>query len=165
MLWAGIVRIDEQRDILFLLFVPVSHRPNPLIHRVLVDRCGNETPPQALKGPLGGATVLEDGPMKRFVTTAALAATIAVSGCATNPYNDPYANNDQARRAATGAALGGAAGAVAGAVIPGVSTVEGAVAGAVLGGVLGAVVNGRQYYRDTRGYCYYVDQYGRPVYD
>jgi len=33
------------------------------------------------------------------------------------------------------------------------------------GGVLGAVVNGKQYYRDTRGYCYYVDQYGRPVYD
>jgi hypothetical protein len=54
---------------------------------------------------------------------------------------------------------------VAGAVLPGVSPIGGAVAGAVLGGVLGAVVNGRQYYRDTRGYCYYVDQYGRPVYD
>ena len=50
-------------------------------------------------------------------------------------------------------------------IIPGVSTTEGAIAGAVLGGVLGAVVKGRQYYRDTRGYCYYVDQYGRPVYD
>ena len=37
-------------------------------------------------------------------------------------------------------------------------------AGAVLGGVLGATVNGRQYYRDTRGYCYYVDQYGQPHY-
>ena len=60
---------------------------------------------------------------------------------------------------------GGVAGAVAGAIIPGVSTTEGAIAGAVLGGVLGAVVKGRQYYRDTRGYCYYVDQYGRPVYD
>ena len=23
---------------------------------------------------------------------------------------------------------------------------------------------GRQYYRDTRGYCYYVDQYGQPHY-
>jgi hypothetical protein len=104
--------------------------------------------------------------MKKIVLTAALAASIGVSGCATNPYGDPYyGNNDQARRAATGAALGGAAGAVAGAVIPGVSTTEGAIAGAVLGGVLGAVVNGRQYYRDTRGYCYYVDQYGRPVYD
>jgi hypothetical protein len=30
---------------------------------------------------------------------------------------------------------------------------------------LGAVINNRQYYRDTRGYCYYVDQYGNPIYD
>ena len=108
--------------------------------------------------------------MKKIALTAALAASLGVSACATNPYgyNDPYYgsnNNDQARRAASGAAIGGAAGAVAGAVIPGVSPIGGAVAGAVLGGVLGAVVNGRQYYRDTRGYCYYVDQYGRPVYD
>jgi uncharacterized protein YcfJ len=109
---------------------------------------------------------------KHFGLTAALAASIAVSGCATNPYgynNDPYYNDpnsaDQQRRAATGAAAGAVAGGVLGAVVPGVSTVGGAVAGAVLGGVLGAVVNGRQYYRDTRGYCYYVDQYGRPVYD
>ncbi len=110
--------------------------------------------------------------MKKYLgLTAALAATIGVSGCATNPYgyNDPYYNsgyqNPDGRRAATGAAVGGAAGAIAGAVIPGVSTVEGAVAGAVLGGVLGAFTKGRQYYRDTRGYCYYVDQYGRPIYD
>jgi len=34
----------------------------------------------------------------------------------------------------------------------------------VLGGVLGASINGRQYYRDTNGYCYYVDQYGQPHY-
>ena len=54
---------------------------------------------------------------------------------------------------------------IAGAVIPGVSAGSGAVAGAILGGVLGAIVNGRQYYRDTRGYCYYVDQYGQPHYD
>ena len=114
--------------------------------------------------------------MKRLAITAALAGSIALTGCATNPYgyndpyygyNDPYygQHNDQARRAATGAAVGGAAGALGGAVIPGVSTVEGAIAGAVLGGVLGAVINNRQYYRDTRGYCYYVDQYGRPHYD
>ena len=37
--------------------------------------------------------------------------------------------------------------------------------GAVLGGVAGAVIKGKQYYRDTRGYCYYVDQYGNPIYD
>ena len=39
-----------------------------------------------------------------------------------------------------------------------------AIVGFVLGGVLGAAINGRQYYRDTRGYCYYVDQYGQPHY-
>ena len=104
--------------------------------------------------------------MKRVAKTAALAGSLMVAGCATNPYDPYYGNrNPQAERAVRGAAVGGAAGAVAGAVLPGVSTVEGAVAGAVLGGVLGAVINGRQYYRDTRGYCYYVDQYGRPVYD
>jgi len=108
--------------------------------------------------------------MKRLALTGALAASIAVTGCATsNPYgyNDPYYGNNQntAGRAATGAAVGAVGGAVLGKVIPGVSTTEGAIAGAVLGGVLGAVVNGRQYYRDTRGYCYYVDQYGNPIYD
>jgi outer membrane lipoprotein SlyB len=110
--------------------------------------------------------------MKKYLgITAALAASVAVTGCATtNPYgyNDPYYSGQQdpnTRNAATGAIGGAAAGAVLGAVVPGVSTVEGAVAGAVLGGVLGAVVKGRQYYRDTRGYCYYVDQYGRPIYD
>jgi outer membrane lipoprotein SlyB len=101
--------------------------------------------------------------IKKFALTAAIAGGLAVSGCATH---DPYAqNNEQMRRAATGAAIGGAAGAVAGAVIPGVSTTEGAIAGAVLGGVAASVIRGRQYYRDTRGNCYYVDPYGRPVYD
>ena len=72
---------------------------------------------------------------------------------------------DKGRRAATGAAIGGATGAVVGAVVPGIHPVTGAVVGAVLGGVAGAVIKGRQYYRDTRGYCYYVDQYGNPIYD
>ncbi len=105
--------------------------------------------------------------MKKYLgISAALAASVAVSGCATNPYgyNDPYAQQGTNRTAA-GAAAGAIGGAVLGKVIPGVSTTEGAIAGAVLGGVLGAVVKGRQYYRDTRGYCYYVDQYGRPIYD
>jgi hypothetical protein len=101
--------------------------------------------------------------MKKLILAAAAASTLSLSACAT--YNDPYASNDQTRRAATGAAIGAAGGAAIGAVVPGVNPIQGAVAGAVLGGVLGAVVKGRQYYRDTRGYCYYVDQYGRPVYD
>jgi hypothetical protein len=103
--------------------------------------------------------------MKRLLLASALA--VSVSACATNPYgyNDPYYGNNQTNRAVTGAAIGGAVGAAAGAVIPGVNPIEGAVAGAILGGVAGAVIKGRQYYRDTRGYCYYVDQYGNPIYD
>jgi hypothetical protein len=120
--------------------------------------------------------------MRKFGLAAALAATVAVSGCATYPNQygyDPYYGNNgyqqgyqqgytydsQGRRIATGAVGGAVAGGIAGAVIPGVSVGQGALAGAVLGGILGATVNGRQYYRDTRGYCYYVDQYGQPHYD
>ena len=120
--------------------------------------------------------------MKRLLMSAALATTVALGGCASNSYgpygyNSPYGygspygyngygynNNSQLGNAAAGAALGAAGGAIAGAVLPGVSAGTGAIAGAVLGGVLGAVVNGHQYYRDTRGYCYYVDQYGQPHY-
>ena len=113
--------------------------------------------------------------MRKFGIAALVAAGIATTGCATypnqygyDPYyggNGYYGQNDQARRAATGAAIGGLGGAAVGAVVPGVNPIQGAVAGAVLGGVLGAVIKGRQYYRDTRGYCYYVDQYGQPHYD
>lgn len=112
--------------------------------------------------------------MNRLALTAALAGSIVLTGCATNPYgyNPYYGNgygyqqpNPNLGNAAAGAAIGAAGGAAVGAIVPGVSTVEGAIAGAVLGGVLGAVVNGRQYYRDTRGYCYYVDQYGQPHYN
>lgn len=101
--------------------------------------------------------------MKRLVLASAIASSVALSGCATDPYG--YNNNPQATRAVTGAAIGGASGAVVGAVVPGVNPVTGAVVGAVLGGVIGAVIKGKQYYRDTRGYCYYVDQYGNPIYD
>ena len=117
--------------------------------------------------------------MRKLGLVAGLAAaSMAVSGCATypnqygydpygNPYNQGYYNdgNQKAANVATGAAVGAVGGAIAGKIIPGVSTGTGAIAGAILGGVLGATVNGRQYYRDTRGYCYYVDQYGQPHYD
>ena len=129
--------------------------------------------------------------MKRLGLAAAFAATVAVAGCSTYPQQygygyDPYYNNGYygnsgygygtpgygygapsgtLGRAATGAAVGAVGGAVAGAVLPGISAGTGALAGAVLGGVLGAMVNGRQYYRDTQGYCYYVDQYGQPHYN
>ena len=122
--------------------------------------------------------------MRKIGLAAALAASVAVTGCATYPnqygydpyygnngyYNNgyygqaPYGGSSQGANIATGAAVGAVGGAIAGKVLPGVSTGAGAVAGAILGGVLGATVNGRQYYRDTRGYCYYVDQYGQPRY-
>jgi hypothetical protein len=106
--------------------------------------------------------------MKRLLLASAIASSVALSGCATNPYgynNGGYQTDSQGRRVATGAAIGGASGAVIGAVVPGVNPLTGAVVGAVLGGVVGAVVKGKQYYRDTRGYCYYVDQNGNPIYD
>ena len=118
--------------------------------------------------------------MRKFGLAVIAAGSLAAAGCATYPNQygyDPYYNNgynngynqgytydSQGRRVATGAAVGAVAGGVAGVVIPGVSPGGGAVAGAILGGGLGAVVNNRQYYRDTRGYCYYVDQYGQPHY-
>ena len=108
--------------------------------------------------------------MKRFALTAALAGSLAVAGCATsNPYgyNDPYYGNTNpdTNRTAQGAIAGAATGAAIGAVVGGVSPIEGAIAGGIAGAVLGNIIGGRQYYRDTRGYCYYVDQYGRPVYN
>jgi hypothetical protein len=129
--------------------------------------------------------------MRKLGLAAALAAAgLSVAGCATEPYGpygynngyypngynngyygqpqpyygQPYGGNSQAGNVVGGAALGAAGGAIAGAVLPGIKPGTGAIAGAILGGVLGATVNGRQYYRDTRGYCYYVDQYGQPHY-
>ena len=124
--------------------------------------------------------------MRKLGLAVALAASVAATGCSTYPnqygydaygnpvyygngYGNPYYGNgygyngygygnNNGAGVATGAAIGGVAGAIA------THSVGGAVAGAVLGGVLGAVINNRQYYRDTRGYCYYVDQYGQPHY-
>lgn len=108
--------------------------------------------------------------MKRLAMTAVVAASVGLTGCATNPYGSQYGYNDpnmnqQAGRTAAGVAAGAIGGAAAGAIIPGVSTTTGAIAGAVLGGVLGSVIKGRQYYRATNGYCYYVDQNGQARYD
>lgn len=104
--------------------------------------------------------------MKKAMMATMLATSLSLSACATTGegyYGDGRSNT--ASRAATGAAVGAVAGGVIGAVVPGVSTVGGAVAGGVAGAVLGAVINNRQYYRDTRGYCYYVDKNGQPIYD
>ena len=125
--------------------------------------------------------------MRKLGLAAVVAASVAVTGCASygpgygyspygynnygynNGYYDQYGywhpgTRSTGANVATGAAIGAATGAIAGAVLPGIRPGTGAIAGAVLGGVLGATINGRQYYRDTRGYCYYVDQYGQPHY-
>src|SRR5689334_14397425 len=98
--------------------------------------------------------------MKRLLISAAAVSSLTLSGCATNPAYD-----HQVATTATGAAIGAGAGALAGAVLGGVGVGTGAAVGAVLGGTIGAIVGGHQYYRDTRGYCYYVDQYGQPHYN
>jgi len=102
----------------------------------------------------------EDTHMKRLFVSAAVASSLALGGCASNPQTDHMVAGE-----ATGAAIGAGAGAIAGSVLPGIGTAAGAVAGAVLGGVAGAVIAGHQYYRDTRGYCYYVDASGQPHYN
>ena len=123
--------------------------------------------------------------MRKLGLAAAVAASVAMIGCATygpgygySPYGynnsggyydqygywHPGGGSSTAGNVVTGAAIGAGTGAIAGAVLPGLKPGTGAIAGAILGGVLGATINGRQYYRDTRGYCYYVDQYGQPHY-
>ena len=98
--------------------------------------------------------------MKRLLLSAAAATSFALGGCATNAAQDHVIAG-----AATGAVVGGLAGATAGSVLPGIGTAAGAAVGGVLGAAVGAIINDRQYYRDTRGYCYYIDQYGQPRYE
>lgn len=97
--------------------------------------------------------------MKHRILTIGLMATLPLAGCA----------GGAGTRTAGGAAVGAGVGALAGSAL-GVGVLEGGVIGAVAGGAIGALVKGpiiknRQYYRDTRGYCYYVDKNGQPVYD
>lgn len=97
--------------------------------------------------------------MKNRLISTAAAFSLTLGGCATNPHTD-YA----VKSTAAGAAIGAGAGAIAGSVIPGLGTGIGAAVGAGVGGLIGSAI-GTQTYRDTRGYCYRVDQNGRPQYD
>lgn len=88
-----------------------------------------------------------------------------LAGCAT----DPYGHSDVGTRTGIGAAVGGAVGALAGQAV-GLDPVAGAAAGMVVGGAAGYAAKGtahrnKKYYRDTRGYCYYVDAAGVSHYD
>ncbi len=98
--------------------------------------------------------------MKRLLISIAAMSNLALAGCATNPHTD-YA----VKSTAAGVAIGAGAGAIAGSVIPGIGTGAGAAIGAGVGGLIGSVIGTQTYHRDTRGYCYYVDQHGQPHYD
>ena len=98
--------------------------------------------------------------MKRLLITAAAVSSLALGGCATNAHTD-YA----VKSTAVGATLGAGAGAIAGSVIPGFGTGAGAAIGFAVGSLVGSVIGTQTYHRDTRGYCYYVDQNGQMHYD
>lgn len=95
---------------------------------------------------------------------AALPLIIATCSCAHRPYGGgPDAGTGAIAGASAGAVVGGVAGAAVG------DPISGAAMGAIAGGALGAlikgpVIHGRQYYRDSRGYCYYIDNRGKPKY-
>ena len=96
--------------------------------------------------------------MKPSLLTA-LPFAITLCSCASGPFGS---GPNAAKRAIYGASAGAAIGAAAGGI-------NGAGLGAVAGGTIGALVpgtifHGRQYYRDSRGYCYYVDRKGKPHY-
>ena len=101
--------------------------------------------------------------VKPSAFVALVSSAIWLSGCAKDHYDQT------ANRALTGAAVGAAIGAAAGAATnssPVTGAVVGATAGAAIGSVIkGPVIRGRQYYRDSRGYCYYINRRGQPVYD
>lgn len=105
--------------------------------------------------------------MRNALILGLAASALSLGACATDQYGYRNNDNDGVRRAATGAAIGAAAGAGVGAVVDGVSPVEGAIAGAVAGGVIGAVTDDkdRNWRRDSRGNCYYVDSDGDRHYD
>lgn len=94
-----------------------------------------------------------------------LVAVPLLSSCAT----DPYGNNVDSRTMG-GVLVGGALGALAGRSV-GLDPVSGAAAGMVVGGAAGYAVRphaGRphqRYYKDTQGYCYFVDSAGVSHYD
>jgi uncharacterized protein YcfJ len=103
--------------------------------------------------------------VKQGLSLILLTAALPLSGCAT----DPYGSSNAGTRAEIGAAVGALAGALGGRAL-GSDAFSGAAMGAVAGGAIGAlmpagVFKGRQYYRDTRGYCYYIDSTGRAQYD
>jgi hypothetical protein len=89
-----------------------------------------------------------------------------LGACATDPYTG---RGDLGTHMLGGALIGAAGGALAGQALGG-NYITGAAAGMAVGGALGAATTPRgtarpHYYRDTRGYCYYIDKKGQPRYN
>ena len=111
-------------------------------------------------GPRKGVG-LEEQAMTFRVRALSISIAILCTSCVAGPGG----SNNAANRAVTGAAVGALLGGVAGQAV-GMDAMSGAVTGAVAGGALGAAVNPNELFRrDTRGYCYKVDEQGRPYYD
>ena len=103
--------------------------------------------------------------MNRAILTSLLVVPL-LGACATNPYSGRM---NAGTRIGGGAVVGALVGGLAGQAI-GHNAVTGAAVGMVAGGAIGAVSTAggtphRRYYKDTRGYCYYVDPSGQAVYD
>ena len=80
--------------------------------------------------------------MQKSILALALASSVTLSACASNP------------RVAQDAAIGGIGGAAVGAVVPGVSVIEGAAVGAAIGGLAGAVWSDNNNDGYVDGYSY-----------
>ena len=92
----------------------------------------------------------------------AFLAAISLCGCSTT------GSKRELTGAAIGAAAGGAAGLAAGggAASAGIGAALGAVVGTAATGLIkGPIIKRRQYYRDTQGFCYWVDKNGAARYD
>jgi uncharacterized protein YcfJ len=95
-----------------------------------------------------------------------LVAFPLLGACATDPYTG---RSDLSSHTLGGALIGAAAGALGGQAMGG-NAIAGAAAGMVAGGAIGAATTPKgarqpKYYRDTRGYCYYIDAQGQPRYN
>jgi len=99
--------------------------------------------------------------MRPLLIVTAVASTLSLAGCTT----DPYYNNQVAGGTVAGAAIGGTVGLIAGSAIPGLGNAAGAAVGAAAGGAIGAVVADHHYHRNTQGYCYWVDSHGYAHYN
>jgi len=93
--------------------------------------------------------------MKSVPVLISAAICLASTGCVSGPSGSNASGNRTLAGIAIGGLIGGLAGQAAGNVF------AGAVAGGLIGGAGGALIHPGG--GATRGYCYTVDQQGRPI--